>query len=388
MPRHLVHNGNVADQDVARGAKAVPPEVAPPEPDPADVGEGNRASRATMRDVASAAGVSLSTVSRVLNKAPSSISVSEATRDRIERSADRLGFRPNPFARALRGAPTMLLGAIVRDFSDPFFAGAIEALAVEAHARGYGIVLGHVQGGDDDDEAARAVLAPRHCDAIIVLGEIGDRPRLREALTTAEVPVVAAWQGGSPIYFPTVDVDDTTGIAIGMQHLRELGHRRIAMVSARLPGDNPTREQCYLDFMQERIGGMTDGYLQRCDNTLAGGEMALDALLGLPTVPTAIVCSTDVAAVGVLHGAFSRGVALPDDLSVVGYDDLTFAAFTNPALTTLRMPTTEIVTRAVQTAIALVEDPELPRGPSRTPYQPSLVVRGSTAPCSEKVATA
>ena len=97
--------------------------------------------------------------------------------------------------------------------------------------------------------AARAVLAPRHCDAIVVLGEIGDRPRLREALSAADVPVVAAWQGGSPIYFPTFDVDDTTGMAIGMEHLVELGHERIAMVSAQLPGDNPTRVQCYLDFM-------------------------------------------------------------------------------------------------------------------------------------------
>ena len=336
-----------------------------------------------MRDVADSAGVSLSTVSRVLNKSSSIISVSEETKARIERSADQLGFRPNPFARALRGAPTMLLGVIVRDFSDPFFAGAIEALAVEAHARGYGIVLGHVQDSNDDGEAARAVLAPRHCDAIIVLGEMGDRPRLREALSVADVPVVAAWQGGSPIYFPTVDVDDNTGVAIGMQHLADLGHRRIGMVSARLPGDNPTREQCYLDFMQEHIGGMTDGYLQRCENTLAGGELALEAMLALATVPTAVVCSTDVAAVGVLHGAFSRNVKVPDDLSVVGYDDLMLAAVTNPALTTLRMPTTEIVTKAVESAIALAKDPTLPRGPSRTPYQPSLTVRASTAACSD-----
>ena len=334
---------------------------------------------ATMRDVATASGVSLSTVSRVLNHAPSGITIPDETRERIEQAALRLGFTPNPFARALRGAPTMLLGAVVRDFSDPFFAGAMEVLATEAHAHGYGIVLGHVQGDEDDTQAAQAVVAPGHCDAVLVLGELEDRPRLREALARVSVPVVALWQGGSQIRFPTVDVDDTTGIPIGLQHLMDLGHRQIGFVSARLPGDNPTREQAYIGLMQDQLGGVPAGFLQRCENTLAGGEQALEALLGLPLVPTAVACSTDVSAVGVLHSAHSHGIAVPDELSVVGYDDLVFAAYTNPALTTLRMPTTEIVREAVRTAIALTQDPAASRAPRRTTYEPTLIVRASTA---------
>lgn len=346
----------------------------------ADDGRRGRTTTATMRDVATESGVSLSTVSRVLNNAPATITIPDETRERIEQTALRLGFRPNPFARALRGAPTMLLGAVVRDFSDPFFAGAIEVLAREAHARGYGIVLGHVQDGEDDGQAAKAVLAPRHCDAVLVLGELDDRPRLREALDRVDVPVVALWQGSSQIRFPTVDVDDTTGIPIGLRHLMDLGHRQIAFVSARLPGDNLTREQAYGNLMQEQLGGVPQGFLQRCENTLAGGEQALAALLRLPTVPTAVACSTDVSAVGVLHAAHSRGIAVPDRLSVVGYDDLMFAAYTNPALTTLRMPTTEIVRQAVRTAIALALDRTASRGPARTTYEPRLIVRASTAP--------
>lgn len=333
-----------------------------------------------MRDVAEAAGVSLSTVSRVLNRSPGTITVSEATRVRIERSADQLGFRPNPFARALRGAPTLLLGVVVRDFSDPFFAAAIETLAVEAHAHGYGVVLGHIEEDDDDGQAAKAVFTPGHCDAVIVLGEIKDHPVLVQALSDLGVPVVAAWQGDAPLHFPTVDVDDTTGVAIGLQHLLEMGHRRIGFVGARLPGDNPTRERSYLDFMRAHVGELPDGYVQRCANTLEGGESALESLLRLRTPPTAVLCSTDLAAVGVLHAAFSRGVTVPDGLSVMGYDDLMFAAFTNPALTTLRMPVAEIVSEAVQTAIESARDPSRPRGPGRSSYQPSLVVRASTAP--------
>ena len=331
-----------------------------------------------MRDVADESGVSLSTVSRVLNNAPATITIPDETRERIEQAAVRLGFTPNPFARALRGAPTMLLGAVVRDFSDPFFAGAMEVLATETHARGYGLVLGHVQGGEDDEHAARAVLTPGHCDAILVLGELDDRPRLREALTRVSVPVVALWQGNSQIRFPTVDVDDTTGIPVGLQHLMDLGHRRIAFVSARLPGDNPTRELAYRSLMRDLLSGVPAGFLQRCENSLAGGAQALEALLQLPTTPTAVACSTDVSAVGVLHAAHSRHITVPQEISVIGYDDLLIAAYTNPALTTLRMPTQEIVGEAVRVAIELSRDSSLSRAPSRTTYEPTLVARAST----------
>lgn len=334
----------------------------------------------TMRDIAAAAGVSLSTVSRVINNAPSRVPIADETRDRIEQAAFRLGYRPNPFARALRGAPTMLIGAVVRDFSDPFFAGALEILATEAQTQGYSIVLGHVQGSEDEGRAVRTVLEPGLCDAVIVVGEMEDQPRLLAHLGEGRQPVVAVWQGSSPVRFPTVDVDDRIGVMTGLEHLVQLGHRRIGFVSARLPGDNPTRERAYIDFVSEHVGGVPDGYVQRCENSLAGGERALAAMLHLPDVPTAVACSTDVTAVGVLHGAHSHGVTVPDGLSVVGYDDLMFAAYTIPALTTLRMPTTEIVTEAVRSVIELARDPSAPRATSRTVYAPSLIARASTAP--------
>jgi DNA-binding LacI/PurR family transcriptional regulator len=334
----------------------------------------------TMRDIASAAGVSMSTVSRVLNDAPSRVPITPVTRDRVVREATRLGFRPNPFARALRGAPTKLLGAVVRDFGDPFFAWAIEALAIEATAHGYNLLFGHSQGYQDDGLVLPAVLAPWHCDAVLVLGEISGRPRLIEGLQAVREPVVAMWQGPSPTRFPTIDVDDTRGVELGLEHLVALGHERIAFVSARLPGDNPEREQAYLDFMARRFGGIPEGYLQRCENSLAGGERALKNLLRLPVAPTAVACANDVAAVGVLHGAHSHGVLIPDALSVVGYDDLMFAAYTIPALTTLRMPTTEIVREGVRVAMGFIRDPSAQRVADKTLYAPTLIVRGSTAP--------
>ena len=139
--------------------------------------------------------------------------------------------------------------------------------------------------------------------------------------------------------------------------------------------------------MTARFGGVPDGYVQVVDNSLAGGEAALRALLELDDPPTAVVTSTDLVAVGVLHAAYNMRCVVPDELSVVGFDDLLLAAHTVPALTTLRMPIAEIVGESVELAIALARDPGASREPRRTVFEPTLVVRQSTAPPSVRAAT-
>ncbi len=307
--------------------EAVPATPSAPAPD------ARRASPVTtMRDIATMAGVSQSTVSRVLNDAPTRVPIAPETRERVILAARKLGYRPNPHARGLRGASTMLIGAVVRDFSDPFFAGVIEALAVEAMARGYNVVLGHAHGRVDEGLALTAVLETRHTDAIVMLGDMQDQPRLLDDLRNSSVPVVATWQGTSPLEFPTVDVDERAGILLGLEHLIGLGHERIAFVSSRLPGDNWQRQDAFIESMRARFGGLPDGYVQVVDNSLAGGETAIKELLELDEPPTAVMTSTDLVAVGVLHAAYSLGRTVPDQLSVVGFDDLLLAAHTVPAL--------------------------------------------------------
>ena len=163
-----------------------------------------------------------------------------------------------------------------------------------------------------------------------------------------------------------------------------LGHARIGMISARLPGDNPKREDAFVETMARRFGAVPEDYVQRCESPLAGGEQGLRTLLALPDPPTAVVCSTDLAAVGVLHGASSLGVSVPDQLSVVGFDDLMFAPYLVPALTTVRMPTREIVVEGLTMAIEMARDPTMSRDPRVTVFEPSLVVRGSTAPPAKR----
>jgi DNA-binding LacI/PurR family transcriptional regulator len=333
-----------------------------------------------MRDIAAAAGVSQSTVSRVLSGGSTRVPIAVATRERILQASVRLGYRPNPLARGLRGASTNLIGAVVRDFSDPFYAGAVEALVVESMAHGYNVVLGHAHARLDEAASLTTVLETRHTDAIIVLGDMQQQPQVLEDLRNSIVPVVALWPGTSPLEFPTVDADDRAGIWAGLEHLASIGHRRIAFVNAQLPGDYSVRQDAYRDFMHEWFGGVPAGYLERCPHTLAGGDAALRRLLALPEPPTAVATSTDLVGVGVLHAAHSRGATVPDRLSVVGFDDILIAAHTVPALTTVRMPIAEIVGLAVARAIVLARDPEASREPSLEVLKPSLVVRDSTAP--------
>ena len=264
-----------------------------------------------MKDIAIATGVSRSTVSRILNNAPISVPIAQETRERVLAAARDLEYRPNPLARALRGAPTMLLGAIVRDITDPFFAGAVEGVSSAARARGYNIVLGLAHARATEAFELATILEARQCDGIILLGDMGDQPRLLADLRHSHVPVVAMWQGTLLDLIPGVQVDNHLGTRIAIEHLRGLGHRRIAFIGGRLLGDIRERQAAYSEVVSEILGDVPAGYLQQVANTPEGGETALGALLRLSPRPTAIVASTDVLAIGVLRGALLRGVKVP-----------------------------------------------------------------------------
>jgi len=330
----------------------------------------------TMRDVAEATGVSQSTVSRVLTGAATTVPIAAETRERVIEAAARLGYRPNPLARGLRGARTMLLGVIVREITDPFFAGAIEAVSIEASQRGYNVVLGHAHGHAHEAIELWGVLEARHCDAIVLLGDMRDQPRLIEDLRGASIPVVALWQGSRSADIPSVDVDNHAGIRAVLGHLAGLGHRRIAFIGGRRLGDIQDREDAYRGFMAERGD---ESIVQYAANDLEGGGEALSRLLDLPQPPTAVVASTDVLALGALHAAYERGLRVPDDLSVTGFDDIPFASASIPALTTVRMPVREMVAAGVR---LVIDEPPVPGMAERPPHPlltPSLVVRASTA---------
>lgn len=334
----------------------------------------------TMIDVAAAAGVAQSTVSRILNDSPGLIAVSEETRERVKRIAEELGYSPHPIARALRGAPTMLLGAIVRDITDPFFTGAVEALTIACKARGYSVVLGNARATEDEALAMTAVLEARQCDAIILFGDFTGERRLVEDLRDGHARVVGLWHGSEHEHpFPTVGVNNRSGVRAALDHLAGLGHREIAYVGAASLGDMQERHAAYEEWMCEHGLPIPDGAVQMVPNYFGGGKHALALILEQAPRVSAVLAATDTLAVGLLHAAHTRGIMVPDQLSIVGFDDISMAAVTVPALTTVRMPVTEIVARGVELCIG-----EHPWSggwpPPREKFEPSLIVRGSTGP--------
>ena len=327
-----------------------------------------------MRDVARLTGVSQSTVSRVLSGAASSVPIAAETRQRVQDAAGRLGYRPNPLARALRGAKTMLLGVIVREITDPFLAVAVEAISREARNRGYNVVLGTAHSRAEEAIALRAVLETRHCDALLLVGDMRDQPALLDDLGDAHVPVVGLWQGAPLGRRPMVNADNRAGIMRALDHLHELGHRRIALVGGEPFAAIHERRAAYHEWMADKQLTVPEGFLQLRPNHPAGGGVALDALLRLPDRPTAVVCTTDNLAIGVLHAASTHGIVVPRDLSVTGFDDLPISTYLVPALTTLRMPIAEMAAKAVAIAV----DGGSHEGDVEV-MQPRLIVRDSTA---------
>jgi DNA-binding LacI/PurR family transcriptional regulator len=344
---------------------------------------------ATMQNIADALGISQSTVSRILTGAATPVPIKPATRQRVVDMARQMHYKPNPLARGLRGAKTMLLGVIVREITDPFFAGAIDAISTEASKRGYNVVLGHAHGRADEVIALRAVLETRHCDAIIIVGDTSDQPRLMEDLRDADAAVVGVWQGSESMSgMPTINVDNGQGIADILDHLVGLGHRSIGFIGGsfsfaggRAFGDIWERQIAFLDGLAKRGLEAPPEYVRDVYNNYAGGAAAFEELVNLPKRPTAIVASTDMLAIGALRAADRMGLDVPRDISIVGFDDLPQAEHTNPPLTTVRQPIAEIAAAAVTAAIDRVSAAQsTPDEPIVMSLQPTLVIRESSGP--------
>jgi DNA-binding LacI/PurR family transcriptional regulator len=369
------------DDGVASDGRRASPAGSGPNGDSVRSGRPKR--NPTMQDIADAAGVSQSTVSRILTGSHVAIPINPATRERVLETARRMRYRPNPLARGLRGARTMLLGVIVREITDPFFAGAIDAISTEASKRGYNVVLGHAHGDTTEAIALRAVLETRHCDAIILVGDTGDQPLLLRDLHETNATVVGAWQGSSSLDgVTTVNVDNRAGINELVDHLLELGHTKIAFIGGRFAagsplGDIQERRLALQDRLRERGIPIREDYMVEAPNNLGGGTDAFVALMQLPDPPTAVVASTDVLALGALHGACRLDLAVPSNVSITGFDDLPEAEYSNPPLTTVRQPIADMAAVAVRAAI---DEADRDAGETVETLCPWLVVRDSTGP--------
>jgi len=335
----------------------------------------------SMKDVARRAGVSQSTVSRVLNDAPTAIAISPATQARVLKAARELGYTPNPLARGLRGSRTGLLGLIVREIDDPFFAQLIDVITMVTRERGYSIVLGHARSNSDEALALSDILDLRHCDGLFVLGEVrGDQAFFARIVESN--PTVVAFCSGEPVGgISVVDVDNRKGIYLALDYLVGLGHRKIAFIEGGWIGATLQRRETFLEYMQQHSLEIPQEYIAQVEaNDASGGYRGMKSLLDIPDPPTAVLASDDAVAIGALKAAFDLGFQVPADVSVIGFDDIEATSYTIPALTTIRQPVEEMAQKAVDVLFDMLDGKISPDDVSPILTEPAIVIRDSCAP--------
>ncbi|MDO3409250.1 LacI family DNA-binding transcriptional regulator [Saccharibacillus sp. CPCC 101409] len=336
-------------------------------------------SKPTIYDVAREAGVSIATVSKVLNN---NGRISDKTRQRIEGIMRELNYEPSRVASALTRSRTGTIGLMIPDIANPFFAEAARCFEDGAQRSGSDLIICSTD--RDDEKAARylSMLLRRRVDGLIIASHTGDESgiaRLLEGgmptlLFSAELPSLNC---GS------IGVDDYAGGRRATEYLLSLGHRRIGIISDNLPGSR-LREQGYLDALREAgLPPVPPEHSVRTSATLENGRTAAREMLGAePGIrPTAVFACNDLLAIGVLKQARAAGLSVPRDLSVIGFDNTMLADICQPALSTISQPLREMTRRAMDMLNAAIDDPAAPVSHIRV--EPELVVRDSAGPAPE-----
>jgi LacI family transcriptional regulator len=335
--------------------------------------------RTTIVDVARHAEVSTTAVSKVLRNA---YGTSPAMREKVRRAIAELGYRPRAAARGMRGQ-TYTIGVMLPDIRNPFFPEIVDGITGELRATEYHVLLG--PGGCDNERAEAEVvdaMIDRGMDGMILVAPVSSRAHLDHIATT--VPTVVIGRHGHSAKYDTVTDDDIAGAALVVDHLADLGHRRIAHID-HLETDpdrleempNAIRAEGYRQAMRAR--GLADEIdIVSTAYTQEGGYLGARQLLARPSLPTAVFAGADIAAMGVLHAFAEAGLSVPGDISVAGYDNTTFAALGLVSLTSVDQAGRQIGGNAARLLLDRIAGRDAPS--ARIKFSPTLIVRGTTAP--------
>jgi LacI family transcriptional regulator len=329
---------------------------------------------ATIKDVARHAKVSFTTVSHVINETRP---VAAETAERVRQAITELGYKPSDVARALKSKRTRIIGMIVTSSTNPFFAAVTGGVERACFERGYSLML-----CNSDDVAERLsgyldILFAKRIDGLVVMTTNASPEFLRRLAEIRDVPVVAI-DSASDVASAVVNDDSAAGGALVADFVVERGFERIGVLAG--PAGHPRAEERmagFADRLARRGIGLDADLVLRLPMTIEAGNAGAARLLALPADrrPDVLFCFNDLMAIGALHAAHDAGLAVPADLSVIGYDDIEFSAHTIPPLTTVRQPAGEIGDTAAR---LIVEHLEQGRPlPGILSLQPSLVVRGS-----------
>ncbi len=329
-----------------------------------------------IRAVAALAKVSIATVSRTINGSPL---VSDRLTKRVWQAIEQLNYFPNTHARTLVSGRSRLFGIIVENITNPFFPELIQNFEEIAVAHGYEILVS--SSNSDPVILANCVrrMLERKVDGVAVLSFGAEEPVL-DQLLHRDVPMVLAEFRPDDPKVSTILLDYNTGIRQAVNHLAELGHRKIAFLAGPHKLHSAiTRENDFRTAMEAAGLPIHPEWVIECDHTLKGGVAGFGRLHALASRPTAIVCSNDMTAIGVLRAAYTQGLRVPQDLSVIGLDDIDFAEFTLPPLTTIRLSRADLARAAFEALRQQAEEPDNPSLQREFLVSTSLVLRGSTA---------
>lgn len=333
--------------------------------------------RVTSRDVARLAGVSRTTVSLVLNDVPNA-RISPETRRRVLEAARQLGYRPNAAARSLASQRAMTVGLVLchpeeHVYTDPYLPQVLLGITSALRNTDYRLLIEAAPDPQAADYAALAV--EKRIDGFIISGpRMDDTALLRLHQDGFPLVLLGTLPG---VDIPSVDVDNARAAYTAVHHLVRLGHRRIGMITngplrytasqERLAGYRQALERHGIPFNPDLV---VEGNF-----TAASGEIAMQRLLEVRPLPTAVFVASDTVALGALRLLRERGLRVPEDIALVGFDDIPLAAYVDPPLTTVRLPAYELGREAAQMLLTLVEKRPLPR--TRVLLDTSLVVRAS-----------
>lgn len=339
-----------------------------------------RGARASVKDVASVAGVSLGTVSNVLNRPAV---VAAATRDRVERAIADLGFVRNESARQLRAGASRVLAYVMLDASNPFFTDVAGGMEAAAETVGWSLFMCSSRNQVEREDAYLARLREQRVQGILITPVDAERRALTVVPSQQQstpVVLVDRTREATPFNVCSVAVDDHLGGRLAIEHLIDLGHRRVAFVGG----------PAALGQVRDRLAGARRAWieagldegalhaLQTSELSFSEGRSAGERLSGLPSArrPTAVFCANDLLALGLLQHTIRTGRTVPNDLAIVGYDDIEFAAAAAVPLTSVRQPRYELGRRAAE--LVLDESANEEHEHQQIIFTPELVARAST----------
>jgi len=327
----------------------------------------------TSQDVAQRAGVSIATVSRVLNNAPH---VRPEVRRKVLRAVKALNYQPNRTAQRLRARQSKVLGLIISDIQNPFFTSVVRGIEDVAYHNGYSLVLCN---SDEDPEKEKLYVDVMRAEAVagVIIASASETQPHIDTLLDAHIPVVALDRRIKDRRVDSVLVSNVQGAYEAVTHLIERGHRYIGFIG--LPLNRTTgreRFEGYQRALRQHRLPVVRARIRISDAKQQGGYAATQDLLAHQPRLTALFVANNLTTLGALQAIHERGLRIPDDISIVGFDDMPWATLLHPPLTAVAQPTYELGRQAAELLLARLKDPRKPVAHVQLPT--TLIVRGST----------